>query len=277
MDADDDPGGNPRGLPEPEGRLEDARPRRRRPVPQRERLADRHQRDARPDQAHVRLARRQRRLRRPGPDPHPRDRLRPRARDPQFQAAGLLAGHRRVRGGEGRATRASTRSPTSRSRRTTSTTASTGSGTRRRPRRSTRRALASRGRAVTEEKKASTQASPRLYDLTTLQREVNNRFGLSARRTSQIAQALYERHKMITYPRTDSRALPEDYIPTCRQALLNLQRRPRGPREQGPGGAVARARTRGSSTTRRFPTTSPSSRRSRRQAPSRTWRRRSTT
>ena len=76
---------------------------------------------------------------------------------------------------------------------------------------------------VTEEKKASTQASPRLYDLTTLQREVNNRFGLSARRTSQIAQALYERHKMITYPRTDSRALPEDYIPTCRQALLNLQ------------------------------------------------------
>jgi len=76
---------------------------------------------------------------------------------------------------------------------------------------------------VTEERKASTQASPRLYDLTTLQREANNRFGLSARRTSQIAQALYERHKMITYPRTDSRALPEDYIPTCRQALLNLQ------------------------------------------------------
>ncbi len=76
---------------------------------------------------------------------------------------------------------------------------------------------------VTEEKKASKQASPRLYDLTTLQREVNNRFGLSARRTSQIAQALYERHKMITYPRTDSRALPEDYIPTCRQALLNLK------------------------------------------------------
>ena len=76
---------------------------------------------------------------------------------------------------------------------------------------------------VTEERKASTQASPRLYDLTTLQREANNRFGLPARRTSQIAQALYERHKMITYPRTDSRALPEDYIPTCRQALTNLK------------------------------------------------------
>jgi DNA topoisomerase-3 len=75
---------------------------------------------------------------------------------------------------------------------------------------------------VTEEKKASTSAAPRLYDLTTLQREANNRFGLPARRTSQIAQALYERHKMITYPRTDSRALPEDYIPTVREALLNL-------------------------------------------------------
>ncbi len=76
---------------------------------------------------------------------------------------------------------------------------------------------------VTEEKKASTQAAPRLYDLTTLQREANNRYGLPARRTLQIAQALYERHKMITYPRTDSRALPEDYIPTCRETLQNLE------------------------------------------------------
>ncbi len=76
---------------------------------------------------------------------------------------------------------------------------------------------------VTEEKKGSTQAAPRLYDLTTLQREANNRFGLPARRTLQIAQALYERHKMITYPRTDSRALPEDYIPTVRETMQNLQ------------------------------------------------------
>ncbi len=75
---------------------------------------------------------------------------------------------------------------------------------------------------VSEEKKSSSQASPRLYDLTTLQREANNRFGLSARRTLQIAQALYERHKMITYPRTDSRALPEDYIATCKQTLGKL-------------------------------------------------------
>ncbi|MBE2212992.1 MAG: DNA topoisomerase 3 [Opitutaceae bacterium] len=77
--------------------------------------------------------------------------------------------------------------------------------------------------AVREEKKGATQIAPRLYDLTTLQREANNRFGLSARRTLQIAQALYERHKMITYPRTDSRALPEDYIPTVRQTLQALQ------------------------------------------------------
>jgi DNA topoisomerase-3 len=77
--------------------------------------------------------------------------------------------------------------------------------------------------AVSEEKKGSTQAAPRLYDLTTLQREANNRYGLPARRTLQIAQALYERHKMITYPRTDSRALPEDYIPTVRETMQNLK------------------------------------------------------
>src|SRR6266446_9995883 len=74
-----------------------------------------------------------------------------------------------------------------------------------------------------EEKKPSTQAAPQLYDLTTLQREANNRFGFSAKRTLQIAQALYERHKVITYPRTDSRALPEDYIAICRQTLANLR------------------------------------------------------
>jgi len=73
-----------------------------------------------------------------------------------------------------------------------------------------------------EEKKASTQVAPQLYDLTALQREANNRLGFSAKRTLQIAQALYERHKAITYPRTDSRALPEDYLPTVRSALSKL-------------------------------------------------------
>ncbi len=75
---------------------------------------------------------------------------------------------------------------------------------------------------VTEEKKATTQAPPLLYDLTSLQREANSRFGFSARRTLQIAQQLYERHKVITYPRTDSRYLPEDYIGTVNNVLSRL-------------------------------------------------------
>src|SRR5437016_2612373 len=71
---------------------------------------------------------------------------------------------------------------------------------------------------ATEEKKPTTQAPPLLYDLTSLQREANSR-GFSAKRTLQIAQQLYERFKVITYPRTDSRYLPEDYIPTVRATL----------------------------------------------------------
>jgi DNA topoisomerase III len=73
-----------------------------------------------------------------------------------------------------------------------------------------------------EEKKPSTQVAPQLYDLTALQRDANSRFGFSAKRTLQIAQALYERHKAITYPRTDSRALPEDYLATVRSSLSKL-------------------------------------------------------
>ncbi|HSW07859.1 DNA topoisomerase III [Aquabacterium sp.] len=72
---------------------------------------------------------------------------------------------------------------------------------------------------VTEEAKPSNQSSPLLYDLTTLQREANGRFGFSAKTTLSIAQALYEKHKVLTYPRTDSRALPEDYVPTVKQTF----------------------------------------------------------
>lgn len=75
---------------------------------------------------------------------------------------------------------------------------------------------------ATEESKPTTQLSPLLFDLTSLQREANSRFGYPARRTLQIAQALYERHKVLTYPRTDSRALPEDYIPTVNGVLGTL-------------------------------------------------------
>jgi len=76
---------------------------------------------------------------------------------------------------------------------------------------------------VTDEAKPSTQASPLLYDLTTLQREANSRFGFSAKTTLSIAQALYEKHKVLTYPRTDSRALPEDYIGTVKETLAMLR------------------------------------------------------
>jgi DNA topoisomerase-3 len=72
---------------------------------------------------------------------------------------------------------------------------------------------------VTEEAKPSNQSSPLLYDLTTLQREANSRFGYSAKTTLSLAQALYEKHKVLTYPRTDSRALPEDYVATVKQTF----------------------------------------------------------
>jgi DNA topoisomerase-3 len=86
---------------------------------------------------------------------------------------------------------------------------------------------------VSEESKPTLQSPPLLYDLTSLQREANGRFGFSAQRTLQLAQALYERHKVITYPRTDSRALPEDYLGTVRSTLKNLA-------DHAPYGAFAR-------------------------------------
>jgi DNA topoisomerase-3 len=72
---------------------------------------------------------------------------------------------------------------------------------------------------VTEESKPTTQLSPLLFDLTSLQREANSRFGFSAKNTLGLAQALYEKHKVLTYPRTDSLALPEDYLGTVRSTL----------------------------------------------------------
>ncbi|MBA5636228.1 DNA topoisomerase III [Duganella sp. LX20W] len=72
---------------------------------------------------------------------------------------------------------------------------------------------------VTEEAKPTTSMAPALFDLTSLQREANSRFGFSAKNTLGLAQALYEKHKVLTYPRTDSRHLPEDYMPTVMQAL----------------------------------------------------------
>jgi DNA topoisomerase-3 len=75
---------------------------------------------------------------------------------------------------------------------------------------------------ATEETKPATQLSPLLFDLTSLQREANGRFGFPARMTLSLAQALYEKHKVLTYPRTDSRALPEDYLTTVKDTLKSL-------------------------------------------------------
>jgi DNA topoisomerase III len=79
---------------------------------------------------------------------------------------------------------------------------------------------------VSEESKPTTQASPLLFDLTSLQREANGKFGYSAKTTLSIAQSLYERHKALTYPRTDSRALPEDYVPVVRDTFEMLAKSP---------------------------------------------------
>jgi DNA topoisomerase-3 len=80
-------------------------------------------------------------------------------------------------------------------------------------------ACAGKTGTASEETKPTTQASPLLYDLTSLQRDANGRFGFSAKGTLSIAQALYERHKALTYPRTDARALPEDYLATVKKTM----------------------------------------------------------
>ncbi|NNG24636.1 DNA topoisomerase III [Telluria aromaticivorans] len=82
-------------------------------------------------------------------------------------------------------------------------------------------AAACRGKqgVVTEESKPTTSMAPALFDLTSLQREANGRFGFSAKNTLGLAQALYEKHKVLTYPRTDSRHLPEDYVQTVKDTM----------------------------------------------------------
>ncbi|WMW80475.1 DNA topoisomerase III [Undibacterium cyanobacteriorum] len=75
---------------------------------------------------------------------------------------------------------------------------------------------------VTEESKPATQIAPALFDLTSLQREANSKFGFSAKNTLALAQALYEKHKVLTYPRTDSRHLPEDYLNSVKDTLSKI-------------------------------------------------------
>lgn len=74
-------------------------------------------------------------------------------------------------------------------------------------------------RIVRAEKKEKRQGAPQLYDLTELQRDANQKFGFSAKETLNIMQRLYEYHKVLTYPRTDSRYLSSDIVPTLRERL----------------------------------------------------------
>ena len=69
------------------------------------------------------------------------------------------------------------------------------------------------------EKKTKKSMAPGLYDLTTLQREANQKYGFSAKETLNIMQRLYENHKVLTYPRTDSRYIGKDIVPTIKERL----------------------------------------------------------
>lgn len=77
------------------------------------------------------------------------------------------------------------------------------------------------GKIVESTRDEKRKPPEKLYDLTTLQREANRKFGFSADKTLKLAQSLYETRKMITYPRTDSSYLPDDMIPKV-QRTLNL-------------------------------------------------------
>jgi DNA topoisomerase-3 len=79
------------------------------------------------------------------------------------------------------------------------------------------------GTVESVERKEQSERAPLLYDLTSLQRDANRRFGFSARRTLQAAQSLYEDKKAITYPRTNSRWLSGDLVPQLKPTAATLQ------------------------------------------------------
>ncbi len=76
---------------------------------------------------------------------------------------------------------------------------------------------------VKEVRKPVSMPPPLLFDLTSLQKEASNRFGFSASRTLHLAQECYEKHKVLTYPRTDSKFLPNDYIRVASRTVSELQ------------------------------------------------------
>ncbi|PLZ00415.1 DNA topoisomerase III [Burkholderia sp. WAC0059] len=82
---------------------------------------------------------------------------------------------------------------------------------------------------ITDDTQPSIRSAPALFDLTTLQREANRLYGLSAKQTLDLAQILYQDHKVLTYPRTDAKALPEDYVPTITKIIGTLTDGPYAP------------------------------------------------
>jgi DNA topoisomerase-3 len=83
-----------------------------------------------------------------------------------------------------------------------------------------------RGEITKLEKTTRREKAPLLYDLTSLQREANTRFGFSARRTLAAAQRCYEEHKALTYPRTSSRYLTSDMVPELKEVAAHVGERP---------------------------------------------------
>ena len=130
---------------------------------------------------------------------HPRP---PRGGDPRLQARAVLARRRGLRGRR----RAPLRGPLPRRRPAAARDRRRGRGDRRRRARPARRDHQAR------QDQAHRERPPLLYDLTSLQREANTRFGFSARRTLAAAQRCYEEHKALTYPRTNSRYLTSDMV-----------------------------------------------------------------
>lgn len=83
-----------------------------------------------------------------------------------------------------------------------------------------------KGEIVDIQNKAKTEIPPLAYDLTELQRDANQKFNYSAKQTSSIMQRLYETYKLVTYPRTDSRYITDDIVPTLEERLRNISYEP---------------------------------------------------
>ena len=193
----DDEEGDRGGLRGSSRRRGDEAARGGRPLPLRGRLARRDERDPRRLDPPARGLRR-RRLARPRPDADACARRPPRARDPRLQAGALLARRSELRSSRG----APLQRPLPRRQAHPEEDA-------------TKVVEETRGKPglITKlEKKEEREKPELLYDLTSLQRNANTLFGFSARRTLGAAQKLYEEHKAITYPRTNSRFLTSDMI-----------------------------------------------------------------